>query len=84
MRKRMMYEVPNSDVKESLTILSSSVGYEAVIPKELENRKVSLIMEGTTVEILDAICAQANLSAEINDKKRTIQVFDRVPSPRLY
>ena len=84
MRKVMSYEVPNSDVKESLTILSNSVGYEAVIPKELEKRKVSLIMEGTTLEILNAICTQAGISAEIDDAKRVIKVFDRVPEPRLY
>ena len=84
LRKVMAYEVPDSNVRESLTVLANSIGYEAVIPSELKNRKVSLVMEGTIVEILDAICAQANISAEINDKKRTIQVFDRVPDPRLY
>ena len=84
MRKVMSYEVPNSNVKESLTILSNSVGYEAIIPRELEKRKVSLIMEGTTLEILEAICVQADMNAEIDDAKRIIQVFDRVPEPRLY
>ena len=84
MKKVMAYEVPNSNVRESIIILSNSVGYEAVIPKELENRKVSVVMEGTTLEILNAICTQANLSAEIDDKKRVIKVFDRVPEPRLY
>ena len=84
MRKVMSYEVPNSNVKESVTILSNSVGYEAIIPRELEKRKVSLIMEGTTIEILTAICTQADMTAEIDDMRRTIRVFDRVPEPRLY
>jgi hypothetical protein len=84
LKKVMAFEVPNSNVKESVTILAHSAGYEAIVPKDLEGRSVSVVMDGTTIEILETICRQANVSSEVDDKQRTIKIFDRVPRPKLY
>ncbi|MDR2338337.1 MAG: hypothetical protein LBE20_06835 [Deltaproteobacteria bacterium] len=84
LKKVMTFDVPNSNVKESIMILAHSAGYEAIIPKELEGRRVSVVMDGTTIEILETICRQANISSEVDDKQRIIKVFNRVPRPKLY
>ncbi len=84
MRKAYMFDVPNSNLFESVTILATSIGYEAVVGEEIKNRSVSVSKEGTTLEILEEICRQANVSSEVDDKSRTIRVFDRVPVPRFY
>ena len=84
MRKAYVFDVPDSNLFESVTILATSIGYEAVVDEEIKNRQVSISKEGTTLEILEAICRQANVSSEVDDKSRTIRVFDRVPVPRFY
>ena len=83
LEKVYSFEMSSSSLGESLSALSQAMGYEAVYPKKLANKKVSLVTEGTVYQILDKICQQAGVEAEVDHKSRVIRVLGDDTKPKL-
>ena len=83
LRKVISFEMPNSTLEETVVALAHSMGYEAIYSREIANRKVSLVTEGTQEEILDKICEQADVMAEIDRKDRVVKILKGATRPGL-
>ena len=83
LEKIYVFEMSSSSLAESVSALSDAMGYEAKYPKHLAQRKVSLVMEGTVYQILDKICEQAAVQAEVDHEARIIRIVSEETKPKL-
>lgn len=80
---KLSFELPNSNLEETLQALAQTIGYRWSYPAELGERRVSVKRVGTVEEILSEIGRQAGVETELDHEQRLVRAFDRSLSPRL-
>lgn len=68
------FELPNSNLSESVQALAQAVGFRWSFPQDRASAPVSINQVGTVSEILAEICRQANLRGQIYIDERMIVV----------
>ncbi len=80
---KLAFELPNSNLEETLQALAQTIGYRWSYPSELGDRRVSVKRVGTVEEILSEIGRQAGVETELDHEQRLVRAFDRSMAPRL-
>lgn len=80
---KISFELPNSNLEETLQALAQTIGYRWSYPAELGTRRVSVKRVGTVDEILSEIGRQAGVETELDHEQRLVRAYDRSMAPRL-
>lgn len=79
----ILFDLPNSNLREALEALSQTIGYRLEYPRALAGRSVSIVREATVDVILTEIGRQARVETELDHNARTIRVVDGRTQPLL-
>lgn len=77
------FELPNSNLQESVEALAQAMGYRWDYPKSVARRPVSIKMEASVEDILKEIGRQANVQAMFDHEQRVVRVVEKGMLPRL-
>jgi len=76
-------ELPNSNLEEAVLAIAQTMGYRAIYPGTVRNRKISISREGTLTDLLEEIERQARVTAEVNHRERLVRIIDPETVPNL-
>ena len=79
----IVFDFNDSTLKEAITALAQTIGYRWEISPDIEDKNVSIRMEGTIDEVLAEIANQAQVHASFDRKNRIVNVLDVSMAPSL-
>lgn len=83
LHKTTSYEFKKSTLAEAVDAVAQSIGFEAVYPKNIAKRPVTMKLEGSPDDALAKLCEQTNTSIEVDQSARKLTIVDKALVPTL-